>query len=42
MGEYLGRMFMELKRRPLFLLREVSSQGGAGGPARGDDAGAPP
>lgn len=23
MGEYLGRMFMELKRRPLFLIREV-------------------
>jgi glycosyltransferase involved in cell wall biosynthesis len=42
MGEYLGRMFMELKRRPLFLLREVRSQGGAGGPTRGDDAGMPP
>lgn len=27
MGEYLGRMFMELKRRPLFVLREV--RGGA-------------
>ena len=26
MGEYMGRMFMELKRRPLFLLREVRSQ----------------
>lgn len=23
MGEYMGRMFMELKRRPLFVLREV-------------------
>lgn len=23
MGEYIGRMFMELKRRPLFVLREV-------------------
>ncbi len=23
MGEYLGRMFMELKRRPLFVIREV-------------------
>ena len=27
MGEYLGRMFMELKRRPLYLLREVRSRG---------------
>ena len=29
MGEYMGRMFMELKRRPLFVLREVRSQGAA-------------
>ena len=27
MGEYLGRMFMELKRRPLFLIREVRTGG---------------
>lgn len=26
MGEYLGRMFMELKRRPLFVLREVRTR----------------
>ena len=25
MGEYLGRMFMELKRRPLFVVREVKT-----------------
>ncbi|HUD41309.1 MAG TPA: glycosyltransferase family 2 protein [Dokdonella sp.] len=30
-GEYLGRMFMELKRRPLFVFREIRTQeGGAG------------
>jgi dolichol-phosphate mannosyltransferase len=33
MGEYIGRMFMEIKRRPLFLLREVVVQSG------GDNAG---
>lgn len=26
LGEYVGRMFMELKRRPLFVLREVRHQ----------------
>lgn len=40
MGEYLGRMFMELKRRPLFLLREV--RGGGRGPVAGDDGAAAP
>ena len=30
MGEYMGRMYMELKRRPLFVLREVRSHGAAG------------
>lgn len=33
MGEYLGRMFMELKRRPLFVFRELKTGGGAGAPA---------
>jgi hypothetical protein len=38
MGEYLGRMFMELKRRPLFLLREVRSRGPGPQPAADADA----
>ena len=33
MGEYLGRMFMELKRRPLFVFRELKTRGGPGAPA---------
>lgn len=37
MGEYLGRMFMELKRRPLFVIREVRSAG-ATSPARAEAA----
>lgn len=28
MGEYLGRMFMELKRRPLFVVREIRTRDG--------------
>lgn len=35
-GEYLGRMFMELKRRPLFVFREIRAGGGEAG------AGPPP
>jgi dolichol-phosphate mannosyltransferase len=40
MGEYLGRMFMELKRRPLYLLREV--RGGSGGSGNGGNGGPAP
>lgn len=28
MGEYLGRMFVEIKRRPLYVLREIRGGGG--------------
>lgn len=34
MGEYIGRMFMELKRRPLYVLREVRQAAPATVPAR--------
>jgi polyisoprenyl-phosphate glycosyltransferase len=30
-GEYLGRMFMELKRRPLFVFRELATHAGTRG-----------
>ena len=30
-GEYLGRIYAETKRRPLFLLKETSQPGGGGG-----------
>jgi uncharacterized RDD family membrane protein YckC len=26
-GEYVGRIFLETKRRPLFVIREISAQG---------------
>jgi polyisoprenyl-phosphate glycosyltransferase len=32
-GEYLGRMYMETKRRPLYIINEIFSEGATGGQA---------
>jgi len=40
MGEYLGRLYLESKRRPLFVVREVRTGGSAAGQAADADAAA--
>ncbi len=34
LGEYLGRLYIEAKRRPLFIIEQVIRQGAAGSPRR--------
>lgn len=39
LGEYIGRLYMEAKRRPLFVIRDIVAARRGGGPGRGS---APP
>lgn len=39
LGEYLGRLYMEVKRRPLYIIADIAGQGPTGRPSLGHLAG---